>query len=271
MMNYHLSDHIYVTQFRDELILLDAKKDKYMICFKDFAELMLWLLGTAGFPSKVDIKKSPEKKTHILLDSLSQSPSKNTEQGNFSDADSNNSGIIQNLLDDGILEQKESPYPFYIDQKPHSDGVSNVDWRLPLENKKVRVNHHVLSALWTLIKVNGYIKFKGFYPTLQLIRSSRNPKTTYSIPSDGDLRKLANIVNKACLLYPSRTKCLEWAMTFVLMALKCKWKCNLEIGVQNYPFFAHAWVECDGKVVMDSQDLRLGLGIILNEPFRRTI
>ncbi len=57
-------------------------------------------------------------------------------------------------------------------------------------------------------------------------------------------------------------------MTFVLLALRRRWKCNLEIGIQNYPF-ADAWVECDGKVVMDSQDLRTGLAIILNEPFRR--
>lgn len=270
-MNYHLSDHIYVTQFRDELILLDAKKDKYTICFKDFSELMLWLLGVTGLPSKAELRKGPEKNTRILANSLPCPSSGSTARPNFSEADSQKPAIIQKLLDDEILEQKDSPYPFYIDQKPHSDGVSNVDWRLPLENKKVRVNHHVLSALWTLIKVNAYIKFKGFYPTIQLIRHSRNPQATYCIPSEEELRDLANIVNKACLLYPSRTKCLEWAMTFVLMALKRRWKCNLEIGVQNYPFFAHAWVECEGKVVMDSQDLRSGLGIILNEPFRRTI
>lgn len=270
-MNYHLSDHIYVTQFRDELILLDAKKDKYTICFKDFSELMLWTLGITSPPSKVDLRKSFKNNARALPESFSQFPAESTSQINLSKVSAKKPAIIQNLLDDGILEQKESPYPFYIDQKPHSEGVSNVDWRLPLENKKVRINHHVLSALWTLIKVNNYIKFKGFYPTIQLIQRSKDPQTTYIIPSDEELRDLANIVNKACLLYPSRTKCLEWAITFVLMALKRKWKCNLEIGVQNYPFFAHAWVECDGKVVMDSSDLRTGLGIILNEPFRRTI
>lgn len=110
---------------------------------------------------------------------------------------------------------------------------------------------------------------RGFYSTIQLIKRCRESQSNYIIPPMEDLRKLANIVNKACLIHPTRTKCLEWAMTFVLLALKRKWKCNLEIGVQNYPFFAHAWVECDGKVVMDSQDLREGLAIILNEPFRK--
>jgi hypothetical protein len=113
------------------------------------------------------------------------------------------------------------------------------------------------------------MKFRGLYPTIQLIKKSRKNKIQYLIPTEEELHDLARIVNTACFLHPSRIKCLEWAMTFVLLALKQGWKCNLEIGVQNYPFFAHAWVECDGKVVMDSQYLREDLAIILNEPFRR--
>ncbi|MBS0186334.1 MAG: lasso peptide biosynthesis B2 protein, partial [Proteobacteria bacterium] len=177
--------------------------------------------------------------------------------------------FIQQLLEDDIIEKKKAAYPFYIDRKITSDGVSNVDWRLPLEAQKVPVNFHVLKALTTLIKVNFYIKVRGLHTTLQLIKKSKKSYLNYIIPQEEELKDLANILNKACLMYPTRTKCLEWAMTFVLLALKKRWKCNLEIGVQNYPFFAHAWVECDGKVVLDSEDLRNGLAIILNEPFRR--
>lgn len=127
----------------------------------------------------------------------------------------------------------------------------------------------MLKTFVTLCKINFTLKIRGFYATIQLIRKHRRKKVGYILPSEEDLKDMANIVNKACLLYPTRTKCLEWAMTYVLMALKQGWRCNLEIGVQNYPFMAHAWVECDGKVVMDAQDLRQGLAIILNEPFRR--
>lgn len=245
-MHYHLSDHIYITQFRDELILLDAKKDKYTICFKQLSELLIDLLEKNNTPSK----------EQLVIPSKAEYSSKDL-------------AYIQKLLNDKIVARKEFPYPFQIDQKPSSEGVANVDWRLPLENKKVKLNIQVIGALVTLVKVNLYIKFKGLYPTIQLIKKSRDNQIKYTIPIDKELRDLANVVNKACLIYPSRTKCLEWAITFVLMALKRKWKCNLEIGVQNYPFFAHAWVECNEKVIMDSQDLREGLAIILNEPFRR--
>lgn len=247
IMFYHLRDHIYVTQFRDELILLDTKRDKYMICFQQLAELLLGLLD--------------EKQKSSITLSSSSSKSKHISPEDFS--------TIETLLNDQIVEEKEIPFPFHIDLKPNSDGVSNVNWSLPLENKKVSLNFSVLKALLTLIKVNLYIKVRGFYSTIQLIKKAKKNNKAYIVPFMEELWDLANIVNKACLIYPSRTKCLEWAATFVLLALKRGWKCNLEVGVQNYPFMAHAWVECDGQVVMDSQELREGLGIILNEPFRK--
>jgi len=246
-MYYHVKEPIYLAQFRDELILLDTKRDKYTICLKRFSDLLINVLD--GNPSV------PQEEFYPLSSRPQSSPQALTD--------------IQKLIDSNILEEKDSLYPFHIDRKPDSEGVSNVDWRLPLENKRMSLNGQVLSAFITLLKVNFYIKVRGFYSTIQLLKKSRQGHSTYIIPQDEDLRNLANIVNKACLIYPTRTKCLEWAITFVLLALKRKWKCNLEIGVQNYPFFAHAWVECDGKVVMDSQDLREGLAIILNEPFRK--
>lgn len=245
-MHYHLSSHIYLAQFKDELILLDTKQDTYTICFQKFSGLLLDLLKGEQTISEGKFFSS----------SGSQLPTEDLT-------------AIQKLTDNNIIGKEDRFYPFYIDLKPNSNGVSNVDWSLPLDNKKVPLNFEVLKALFILFKINFYIKVRGFYSTIQLIKKSRKSQQSYIIPQDEELRDLANIVNKACLIYPTRTKCLEWAMTFVLLALKKGWKCNLEIGVQNYPFFAHAWVECDGKVVMDSQDLRTGLAIILNEPFRK--
>lgn len=245
-MHYHLSNHIYIAQFQDELILLDTKQDKYVICFKQCSELLVDILE----------RKQSASKEELFSSSGSQSLPKALD-------------LIQRLIDDGVIEKKDSLYPFHIDWKINSDGISNVDWRLPLENKQVSLSIQVLKAFMTLLQVNFYIKVRGLYSTIQLIKKSQNSQSNYIIPQDEELRDLANIVNKACLIYPIRIKCLEWAITFVLLALKQKWKCNLEIGVQNYPFLAHAWVECEGKVVMDSQDLREGLAIILNEPFRK--
>jgi len=255
-MHYHLSDHIYIAQFQDELILLDTKRDTYTICFQQFSDLLVGLLE--GNKADSEDQSQAKEKSPTETNCLSHNKQSSSEE----------LASIQQLIDDHLIEEQNSAYPFYIDRKPDTPGISNVDWTLPLENTKVPLNLEVLKALGKLIKVNFYMKVRGFYSTIQMIKKARKNGEDYIIPSEENLRDLVNIVNKACLLYPTRTKCLEWAMTYVLMALTRDWKCNLEIGVQNYPFMAHAWVECDGKVVMDSQELREGLAIILNEPFR---
>ncbi len=229
---YSICKHIYITQFRDQVILLDTKEDKYTICSQIFANILLKVVHNKEL----------------------------TE----SDRDT-----LQTLINAKIIQCQNTPYCFYTDCKVDSVGVSNVDWRLPLNEQEVYLGPLVVIALLRLIQVNSYIKLLGFHKAIQLIKRACKKNIEYIIPSDAELKQLASIVNKACLIYPNRTKCLEWAMTYVLLALQKGWKCNLEIGVQNYPFMAHAWVECNGKVVMDSQDLREGLGIILNEPFRR--
>lgn len=236
-MHYHLCDSLYLTFFREEAILLDTKKDRYSILSKTFALLLNKAISNDAWPAD-----------HFL---------------------SNESSQLKKLVNDNILVPNEFPYPFYIDNKIDSSGVSNVDWNLPLDKKQTSLDLQVSEALLTLTKVNFYIKRRGFHKTILLIKKSWEKHLSYTFPEEEELNDLGNSLNKACLIYPTRTKCLEWAITFVLLSLKRQWRCNLEIGVQNYPFFAHAWVECGGKVVMDSQELREGLGIILNEPFRR--
>lgn len=229
---YSICKHIYITQFRDQVILLDTKKDKYTIYSQSFANILLKIVHNKALTE--------------------------SEEDN-----------LQALINAKIIQCQNTPYSFYTDCKFGAIGVSNIDWRLPLNEQEVSLGPPVVIALLRLIQVNSYIKLLGFNKAIQLIKRTRKKNVEYIIPKDAELKQLASIVNKACLIYPSRTKCLEWAMTYVLLALKRKWKCNLEIGVQNYPFMAHAWVECNGKVVMDSQNLREGMGIILNEPFRR--
>ncbi len=237
-MYYHLKEHIYVTQFKDELIMLDTLEDTYTICSDQVSGILNHLF-----------KSGP------VLPRLNEL----------------NHTQVQWLSEQNIVEEKEAPYPFFIDDKANSNGVSNVNWSLPLDSEAIKINLDVIKALYALVKINTTMKLKGFDRALRLIKTAKKSRTTYIVPKPEELDNLANIVNKACYLYPTRTKCLEWAMTFVLLALNKGWKCNLEIGVQNYPFYAHAWVECYGTIVMDDQSLRHGLAVILNEPFRKEI
>ena len=49
-----------------------------------------------------------------------------------------------------------------------------------------------------------------------------------------------------------RLDCLPRAMTVYLLLRRRGIQATLHIGVKRYPFGAHAWVECEGRVLDDS-------------------
>lgn len=124
-------------------------------------------------------------------------------------------------------------------------------------------------ALVTLTKVHWIIKISGFYRLIKWIQKTGNLKKSFICPTTDQMGELVNTLNRACSLYPKRTKCLEWASTLTLLALQRGWLCTLNIGAQNYPFLSHAWVEVDGKIIADKQILKNEMAVILKAPFQK--
>lgn len=71
-------------------------------------------------------------------------------------------------------------------------------------------------------------------------------------------------LNRACLFYPRRTKCLEWSAALVHLCQRRGVEVDLVIGVSGGPFSAHAWVEHDGAVVGDDIDRRRQFAVIVD-------
>lgn len=115
---YSLCKHIYITQFRNQIILLDINKDKYTICSQSFSDILL-------------------KVVH------------NKE---ITESDRDN---LQTLINAKIIQCQNTPYSFYTDCKVDSVGVSNVDWRLPLNEQEVSLGFPVVIALFRLVQVNS--------------------------------------------------------------------------------------------------------------------
>jgi len=116
------------------------------------------------------------------------------------------------------------------------------------------VSVYVTAKLW---------RFRGL---VKAIKRRRN--TTSSAVDVEKYQRLVAAVNKAAFCFPVRVKCLEWSATLAVMALRRGWRCNLEIGVQNAPFAAHAWVRANDRVLADAQELPATLSVILSEPFQ---
>lgn len=68
---------------------------------------------------------------------------------------------------------------------------------------------------------------------------------------DATLRRIL----QATALYPGRSQCLEQSVIAYVLLRRRGYDVQLRIGVQHYPFAAHAWVELDGEPVTESVEV----------------
>jgi hypothetical protein len=242
---FHLKSHVYACFFKKEIILLDTQKDEYRILPP---ELSLCL-------SK--ILKSPFNKYLGIYDSLETIP--------FHQKDLNKA--ISYLRQEGILAQKDFLYPWYEDLSPtHVKGAFSVDWRIDPKYLHIKSTLPVaLRAFKILTEVDLVLRRKGLVGLINIIKEHTKSK----LHKDSDLEeqdKYISALNIACLWYPMPVKCLKWLATLSLMLLRHQIPAQFVIGVQNNPFWAHAYVQLNGKVLGDLDILSQQLATILKIP-----
>ena len=67
--------------------------------------------------------------------------------------------------------------------------------------------------------------------------------------------KIYATLNIACVWYPRRAECLQRSAVLTCLLRRYGFPAQMVIGTQKLPFRAHAWVELDGRVVNDKQDM----------------
>ncbi|MCP3713565.1 lasso peptide biosynthesis B2 protein [Paraburkholderia sp. CNPSo 3274] len=144
---------------------------------------------------------------------------------------------------------------------PPLSGVPVNCWKLSPGQVRNRLNIIESARLFsTLRKVHDTSKTHRLSGLLQLIESERiQRKNKRTLRNEDDL---AASLNLTCFLYPVKTKCLEWACTLIIAGYRYGLDMKLVIGIQNRPFFAHAWAELDGRVVGDDPARRRQLAVI---------
>lgn len=69
--------------------------------------------------------------------------------------------------------------------------------------------------------------------------------------------RFLKLINSACLYYPSKAQCLHRSfLAFRFLRQKFAIPVELVIGVKKFPFSAHAWLELNGEVVLDSIEVK---------------
>ncbi|MGY2491956.1 lasso peptide biosynthesis B2 protein [Cupriavidus sp. CP313] len=143
----------------------------------------------------------------------------------------------------------------------HYTGVSQNCWHLTSHD--VSFSHGavlVAHALMTLHTVHRCCAAERLAGLKHLIEQKRERRR---LTSGRDIDDLVRSLNAACMLYPRKTKCLEWAGALLLLGFRYGFDLRLVMGVQNRPFYAHAWVEHEGRIIGDEPSLRNQLAVIL--------
>lgn len=103
-------------------------------------------------------------------------------------------------------------------------------------------------CLITWIKI--MLRARGLEGTMTWIHAA-----TRQQPRDGaswtDIRLTEYHVAMAGALYPGRALCLEQSLTLYFLLRKAGVDARFVMGVQPYPFAAHAWVEYNGIPLTD--------------------
>lgn len=173
-------------------------------------------------------------------------------------------GASRRLADDAVRRDLPLPEP----QSPRGTPVH--DWRLaPGDLAPWRLRWLPL-AIGTLHRVHRRARRRRIAGLLELLAA---PGRDASAPCTGTRATelvvssaLVATLNAACLLYPARIRCLEWASACVLLGRRLGLRPSLVIGVCNRPFAAHAWVECNDRVLGDDPRRRSQLAVILATP-----
>lgn len=246
-MYFHANKYIYLTYFNNEIIVLDLRKDQYILLSEIFSEIVYLALNN-------EFNQAQEK--YVLADNENKSLPEDFDED------------IKYLRETGILLNENYDYPYSKPLKKggFSAGAPNIDWRMlssDLDNKAPK--KMVLEAYFSLIKVYFILKVFGFCSLIKAIK--RKGKNSCIKKNSKEFNVLVTALNKACFYFPVRTKCLEWSAALAFIGLRRKWKCNIEIGVQNLPFAAHAWVKANDEIIADTADLPKTLSVILSEPF----
>ena len=98
-------------------------------------------------------------------------------------------------------------------------------------------------------------KFGGFYARHKIIR--KWPIANTRQQHEGvDVPALCEVVHAAAVWYPKQTLCLQKASVTTSLLRQHGFHADMKIGVRKQPFHAHAWVEVDGQVVGDHQNVR---------------
>lgn len=105
-----------------------------------------------------------------------------------------------------------------------------------------------------LLAVRAHLKLRGFGPSVRWARGLA-ARARVDASSTGIVEPTAYRVAVAAAFFPGRAVCLEQSLALYVLLRRRGVPAELCLGVQAYPFQAHAWVELDGRPVNEDAEV----------------
>ena len=129
-------------------------------------------------------------------------------------------------------------------------GVLPVSPSRGMEQARERAVPGVLSCGLLIAGLKLGLATAGFARTLRWV-TDRTARALEQPGSAGVIDRVAHAVALAAALYPGRALCLEQSLALYYLLRQRGVDARLRLGVQPYPFSAHAWVEHGGVPLND--------------------
>lgn len=125
--------------------------------------------------------------------------------------------------------------------------------------KRAKYAWLVFRALCGLIRYEAIVRLRGF----GCIQRQLSRQTVAARPASRELeRTICDAVLLATCLYWKPVLCLPRSVSAVRLLRKHGIAARLVIGYRPAPFFSHAWVEVDGRVVNGSPTYQTRLKLL---------
>lgn len=163
--------------------------------------------------------------------------------------------VLQQLTRDGLLNTDQSPASSTFQRLKCGLCVASATAVRHAGNTLIRFRSAHAAAFIEFAFYEVVRRFGGFYARHKIIRE-------WPIANEGRKREdvevpaLCEAVHTAAVWYPKQTLCLQKASVTTSLLRQHGFAADMKIGVRKQPFHAHAWVEVDGEVVGDHQNVR---------------
>jgi hypothetical protein len=163
--------------------------------------------------------------------------------------------ILGQLTRDGLLESDQSNSHSTLQSLRYKFCVGLAAATRHAGNTLIRFHRVEAAAFIEFLFYEVIRKLGGFSVRQKILH--KWPTATVGRPNEvAKVPALCEAIHNAAVWYPKQTLCLQKASVTTSLLRQHGIPADMKIGVRKQPFHAHAWVEVDGKVVGDHQNVR---------------